>query len=131
MADEACFTKLRVAGIPSSGSILDVAKLAPKASNITIRTATDSLSADDNGKVAVVSFDNKDECIETFKQHESSKIKGHQVCVFFERKKGGKPKKRPKGATSSATDKTGSENRVVGFGAKGKGRGVRKVKIDQ
>ena len=123
MADDACFTRLRVAGIPASATIADVAKLTPKADHITIRTATDSLSAEDGGKAAVVSFNSKDDCIETFQNSESAKIQGVPVCIFFERKKGdGAGKKRKQTANGN------TKNQVVGFGAKGKGRGPRNKK---
>lgn len=63
--------------------------------------------------------------METFQMHESAEMKGKPVCVFFERKKGdGGGKKRKQ------TENGGTANRVVGFGAKGKGRGLKRKESD-
>lgn len=125
VADDACFTKLRVTGIPSSGTILDVAKLAPKADHITIRPATDSIADEAGSKVAIVSFTSKDDCVETFEKNGSANIKGKPVCVFFERKKGD----GGRGKRKRVAENGGTVNRVVGFGAKGKGRGSKRNNI--
>lgn len=82
-AGDACFTRLRVTGIPESGTIADVAKWTPRATSITIRPATDTQSE----KVAVVSFSGEQECKETFIGTEAAEIQGKRVCVFFERKR--------------------------------------------
>jgi hypothetical protein len=119
---DACFTKLRISGIPATGTIADVAKLTPKASTITIRPATDALSEAD-AKVAAVSFTNQEDCVSTFKAAKSAEIQGKAVCVSLGRKIDGNATRKVKHQVPA-----GRKNPVQGFGAKGKGRGMKRKK---
>ena len=86
-----------------------------------MRTASDRVTDAPDEKVAVVSFSSVEDCKQTFVATSSASIRGKAVCLFFDRKKGdkGKGARRSREGTSGVT-------RVVGFGAKGRGRGSKK-----